>query len=240
MPVAATKRAGTRRAVAKKKPVYAKGITRKEFFDVMKYFVTQAQAFIDIHLREHPGSPLQLGDNWSYDNPSIHDADLAQLGITELNRAPLPPQSGDMHKVVEHVHATLCTAMSEWVARNPNVTKSADIKQQFEALFFKHITPAHVKKDIDSLPAQWRAIKANEGGWTPVKYRWVLVGSRGGCGGSGGPLGWLYGVSPPSHTHTHRRPTQQPFHLILQSIVLNHAPWFTLHPAVAEVPTQAA
>ena len=159
----------------------------------MNYFVTMPHTFIPQHLKEHPDSPLLLGDQWSYDNPSIHDADLAELGITELNRTPLPPQSGDMHKVIEHVHGTLCNAMSEWVARNPKVTKVADLKTQFEALFFKVITPVHVKKDIDSLPEQWRAIKAKEGGFTAVKYRWVagggnsgLVGGRwGGCGISG-------------------------------------------------------
>jgi hypothetical protein len=171
VPCAATKRAGTRAGKKKARPVYAKGITRKEFFDVMKFFVAMAHAFIAEHLRQHPNSPLLLGDRWSYDNPSIHDADLAQLGITELNRTPLPPQSGDMHKVIEHVHATLCDAMSEWVARNPKVYKAADLKRQFEQLFFKVITIDHVKKDIESLPDQWRAIKAAKGGWTSVKYR---------------------------------------------------------------------
>ncbi len=138
---------------------------------MMAEFTREAEAKISQHLRTHPASPLCYGAIWSYDNPSIHDVDLTDLGITEDDRAPLPPQSGDMHKVIEHVHARVCDAFREWVARNPRVTSPTQLRNQFEALFYEVITPASVHADVQSLPALWQWIRDHNGDYAPASLR---------------------------------------------------------------------
>lgn len=95
--------AGTRGGVQKKKAARgrrARSVTQQEFGDVMAHFVAEADKRIAAHLRTHPRSPLADGALWSFDNPSWHDGDLSHLGIVEgVDRVPLPPASGDMHKV---------------------------------------------------------------------------------------------------------------------------------------------
>ena len=162
---------GTRGKKAAAKAKYARGPTQREFQVVMKHFLKEAEKKAHQHVLEHPNSPLEQGFIWSYDNPRIHDADLSELGITEDNRAPLPPRSGDMHKVIEHVHARLCRAMGEWVARNPNVTSRPAMMRKFQDMFFDVITPASVSADVASLPELWRWIKDNGGDGAPARLR---------------------------------------------------------------------
>lgn len=163
-----SKGAATRGKKKRLRPIYAKGPTRVEFVDLMGHISSESESLAAELLCARPDHPLLvLGEEWSYDNPSIHDADLSSLGITELNRYPLPPQSGDMHKVIEHVHAILCGAMSAWVARNPKVTKAADLRAKMRELFFEVINPTSVSADVASLPKLWRWIKDNGGKYSP-------------------------------------------------------------------------
>jgi hypothetical protein len=181
--------------VKKARQPYARSVTTQEFEDVMEYFVREAQVKTDAYVREHPSSPLaQATPWWSMDNPSWHtSADLSRVGITEgVNRLPLPPASGDMHKVIEHVHGTLVKELNKWFIRNrnrPGVSSAAVVKGAVEEIFFHTITPASVSADVESLPKLWKWIKDNKGSkGAPAKLRWEEGWGAGGSRGEQGSL----------------------------------------------------
>ena len=148
----------------------AKGPTSREFLDVMRGFQRRAE---DINRSHGLGDPI-----FSFDNAPIHDMSLlGELGISGLDRAPLPARSPDVHKVIEHVFGTLEGAMQKELHNDPQLCSAQEYKAVLVRLFKSVITPESVRKDIRSLRETYDVIRkcadegGMEGGWPPSKYR---------------------------------------------------------------------
>lgn len=111
---------------------------------------------------------------YSLDGPSIHVRALDNLDFVfeGQNKFPLPPHSADIHKVIEHVHANLSTAMDKWAVREGRGKSAEEFREHYKSLFYK-LSASAIQKDILSLPDTLRIIK------TPV--------NRGGTGGKRAP-----------------------------------------------------
>lgn len=118
----------------------------------------------------------------SMDNATYHKADvLKDVKGLKCTLLPVPPQSHDIQKVVEHAINTLKAAADDYFNDHPEISKIDDIKAAFEMLFKTHITAESVQKDIRSLPGTYRTISrglaygGTEGDWPPKRYRCVAV-----------------------------------------------------------------
>jgi hypothetical protein len=111
---------------------------------------------------------LQENEDWvlSFDNATPHTgaADM----VDEGHRFPLPPNSPDMHKVVEHVHPFVCQRMDKWVQQQGNRKFTmAECKQQLRDIA-QQISKHSVHRDVMSLRDTYSAIVA-AGGRYPTK-----------------------------------------------------------------------
>jgi hypothetical protein len=109
----------------------------------------------------------------SQDNSTAHTtAQLEQLGYWRAGYLlSLPALSPDMHKVVEHVHAYLTQAMTDWrYACWPRRPSLEECKAKLVELFFAYPV-ASVQADIESLPATYQAIIASGGMYAPPPLR---------------------------------------------------------------------
>lgn len=102
---------------------------------------------------------------WSRDNPSAHEVDLEELGISTDDYCPLPPASGDFHCPIEHVHGTLASSFQAWLLHHRTLPSVEQMKEKIKELFFEVITPASVTADVARLPRLWRAVKEAGGGY---------------------------------------------------------------------------
>ena len=151
------------------KGAVAKAPTKEEFLHVMQDFKGKAaevkSKFPHVFAKR---APLRF----SFDNPPIHNkCPLQQIGIEPGHRAPLPPRSPDMHKVLEHIFGTLTRAMNESLARDPHLKGVAKYKEELERLFMEKVTAVSVNKDVLSLRSTYEKIIELEGDWPPAKFR---------------------------------------------------------------------
>jgi hypothetical protein len=158
----------------------ARSVTTTEFEDVMKELQRAAERRLQEELPHARGArrtrllKLFKGETnfvWSMDNPIIHTAaDLAPLGISTDDIAPLPPASGDMHRPIEHVHGILERAMQKWLLSNtaPDVPS---LKAALSSLFFSMITADGVSRDVAKLGQLWDAIVAAGGAYVDRRLR---------------------------------------------------------------------
>jgi hypothetical protein len=124
-------------------------------------FVPAAEAVKAEFPREFEKGPIM----WSYDNASIHlnQRMMGAIGMDKQDRLPLPPLSGDMHKVIEHVHPRLCEAMKLWVMQQGKVLKPQQYMDKMAEIFFKIIKPEQIANDCKSLPATYREVVKHQG-----------------------------------------------------------------------------
>ena len=129
-------------------------------------------------MRVAPQLNPQQGEQlvYSYDNDSVHKGALEELRVrgllTSTNRAPLPPNSPDMHKVVEHCIARVTSMVNAELADTEDIVHPVGYWQgRVEQLFFGGISAASVKADVASLRATYQAIIDVGGAWPPRKYR---------------------------------------------------------------------
>lgn len=150
----------------------AKGCTSREFCDVMG--AIQQQAILKV--APLMGAQQQQQIIWSFDNDAVHKAALPELlnrGIlTSSNRAPLPPCSPDMHKVVEHCIARLASLVNaELVSTDDAVQSVAYWQQRLVHLFSTQITAPQIARDVQSLKKTHQAIIDAEGAWPAREHR---------------------------------------------------------------------
>lgn len=125
--------------------------------------------------------PLLVGSQqqqivWSFDNDRIHQGALPELQLRGIssssNRAPLPPHSPDMHKVVEHCIGRLTSMVDAELADTEDVQQSvAYWKGRMEHFFFGSITADSIARDVGSLGDTYRAIQEVQGAWPAKTYR---------------------------------------------------------------------
>lgn len=115
----------------------------------------------------------------SMDNATFHPTGELKLRVRGLrvHRLPVPPQSHDIHKVIEHAIHLLKMEFDKWMIDHPDVVKMEDIKAAFVRTFYEKVKRDGVRKDIMSLRKTYRAIyrsvKAGgtEGDWAPSRLR---------------------------------------------------------------------
>lgn len=107
---------------------------------------------------------------YSFDNDRIHmnPETLASLQINYKNRFPLPPNSPDMHRVVEHCIGRLKTAFRKWMYAHPRSRTMREYRAALTHIFFKQASVASanvINKDVKKLPALFKEIRAAKGNW---------------------------------------------------------------------------
>lgn len=113
---------------------------------------------------------------WSFDNDRVHQAALPELRLRGLlsqsNRAPLPPHSPDMHKVIEHCIGRLTSMVVAEMADTEDVPLSvAHWQARLHDMFFNHISAESIARDVSSLAATYQAIIDVEGAWPAKAFR---------------------------------------------------------------------
>lgn len=79
-----------------------------------------------------------------------------------------------MHKVIEHVHARVCTEFVEWIVKHPNVHHDSitDYYARLKEIYTNIIKPGGVQKDVTSLIEQTlQKVIDEEGGYPEPDYR---------------------------------------------------------------------
>lgn len=117
----------------------------------------------------------------SLDNAAVHmrlrevfpySAECGVLNPIAFNQCSPPPYSPDMHKVIEHPHGTICSALNRWLERRKtNLPNIWEVFKKLEQLFYQLITPESVQKDIKSLKCTFKKVVQLKGAWPPRKYR---------------------------------------------------------------------
>lgn len=117
---------------------------------------------------------------WSLDNANVHKAaytDPAWLKKplnARFGEVQPPPYSPDFHKVIEHVHGTLCSAFKKWLREHAEEAALMDLPtlfKQLEQLFYKCITKESVQKDVMSLSETIIQVRALKGAYPAARYR---------------------------------------------------------------------
>ena len=113
---------------------------------------------------------------WSFDNDRVHTASLPELRVrgvlTPSNRAPLPPHSPDMHKVIEHCIGRLTSMVVAELADTEDVQLSvAHWQARLLDMFFNGISAESIARDVSSLAATYQAIIDVEGAWPAKTFR---------------------------------------------------------------------
>lgn len=118
------------------------------------------------------------GPFYSWDNASWHaSVKLENVGLTTADKWELPPNSPDMHKVIEHVVGNVKRALRNKLVDNARLCTVERLKPACEDVFFNQIAKESVQKDIDSLPNTYKHIHAKknqggtEGNWAQARYR---------------------------------------------------------------------
>lgn len=146
------------------------GTTTAEFIWLMK----QIRQAVEKGLRSNPD--LELGEHqvlYSYDNPRIHQGaqdDLEEIGISPLDRVPLPPYSPDMHKVIEHIHSNLGKALKRRLDEDSRICKPKHYAEVLQEEFYKMDT-ASIQSDIKSLKKTYNEIARRGGEWPHSCFR---------------------------------------------------------------------
>lgn len=127
-----------------------------------------------------PDKPIPHGlpPLFSMDNASVHlkmrELAQQQLGIspTTFTMCSPPPYSGDLHKVVEHVHGTICEEFNRYILDlTVPPTDITDLFAKLEAIFFKEITPKSVQQDMKSLEQTFKEVIRLEGAYPARRFR---------------------------------------------------------------------
>ena len=116
---------------------------------------------------------------FSFDNPAIHGGKHPEIIMRAMNLTlddhfELPPNSCDIHKVIEHMHARLVGAFQEWMYADSTSYDLPTYKLALERIFYTDPSVAShqvIMKDMQSLPALFRELVAIEGAWPKKMWR---------------------------------------------------------------------
>lgn len=111
---------------------------------------------------------------FSFDNASCHvNQDmLAHLHlIVGDNWVRLPPHSGDLHRVIERVHARLCGAFQDWLYEDSALLSMAEYCEKLESLFYSTQKAEIHSADISTIHELYQQVLSRDGGLPPAHYR---------------------------------------------------------------------
>lgn len=149
----------------------AKGCTNMEWESVMQQFQQAAAAATSSAAWRAAfghASPI-----WSFDNDRIHQntLTLASLKINTKNRFPLPPNSPDMHRVIERCVGRLKDKFQAWLYDHPAPRDATDYQDALREVFTssqtKVATPNVIRGEVEKLPTLWPMILERGGDWPP-------------------------------------------------------------------------
>lgn len=106
---------------------------------------------------------------FSYDNTNLHDAADEVVGpIGSPNRAPLPPYSPDMHKVIEHSYNFLTMKLNQGILheiaeQHAEKPFPPDYWPRLVEEVYRQYTTESIRKDVRSLMDTYRDIVAHGG-----------------------------------------------------------------------------
>lgn len=163
----------------------ADGVSRAEFTARMWGPLLSALAAL---ARAHPDE-YKNGVLLSYDNASWHNWDdvVATLVRAPLplvvRKLPLPAQSPDLHKVIEHLIGDLKRKVNRCLMDKPHIRTKEQIKAEFERVWREDIKADGIRKDIRSLEGTYtvvsttRADGGTDGDLAPKQYRcaWLPI-----------------------------------------------------------------
>ncbi len=127
--------------------------------------------------KKHPGLYPDGHPYFSMDNATWHDVgDLQVVPGIKLKECllPLPPQSPDLHKVIEHAINRVKSAMRADIAGDPRRLTAEELRGMFAKHFADMNKPEMVERDIQTLKKTFKAVGRSEGkggtagGWAPV------------------------------------------------------------------------
>jgi hypothetical protein len=105
---------------------------------------------------------------YSWDNAPANwrNEDMPSGGFDTACRLPLPPNSPDLHKVIEHCMAHIKGWLQRCVDEDPFKCTPAYLQEQAE-LAFKSITAESIRRDVASLPTTYAVVAGEEGETVP-------------------------------------------------------------------------
>lgn len=116
----------------------------------------------------------QAAPLWSFDNDTIHQNPQSHstLKINKNNRVPLPPNSPDMHRVVERSIGRLKKAFQSWLFEHPSARSMQQYRTALKKMFHKNETADVVSAEVASLPDVYREIVSRRvnGGWPAKEF----------------------------------------------------------------------
>lgn len=106
---------------------------------------------------------------WSFDNDRIHCNPfiLNGLQINSKNRYPLPPNSPDMHRVVERCIGRLKKAFQTWLHDHPAKRTMREYRAALLKIFKEKELAESINKEVKSLVKLFPHISKAKGGWPP-------------------------------------------------------------------------
>ena len=125
-------------------------------------------------MTETGGSRLTCCPIFSFDNASCHVNPniLTHLRlINGVNWERLPPHSGDLHRVIERVHARLCGAFQDWLYEDSTPLSMAEYCEKLDSLFYSTQKAEIHKADISTIHELYQELLSREGGLPPAHYR---------------------------------------------------------------------
>lgn len=144
----------------------AKGMTMREYADNFARIKAAANAGYVRHKNEL-GINGRRAITYSMDNPKVHKN--AKLG--RISRHELPPNSPDMHKVVEHAHARLKQLFKKaWRSFKGKLT-AKNAWALLEQCAVQTCRARTIGADCGTLAATYRRIIELEGDWPEKCYR---------------------------------------------------------------------
>lgn len=152
----------------------AKGCTADEWANVMGKFQAAAKrvaAGPTWNQETRRGSPL-----YSFDNDRIHTVvdTLASLKINKNNRALLPPNSPDLHGVVERCIGRLKAAFQQWLYDHPKARTMDEYQQALRHIFLTNpniASPRVINKQVEAMPSVYAAVLAAKGDHPPKRFK---------------------------------------------------------------------
>lgn len=107
----------------------------------------------------------------SFDNDKIHtSASLAEGGIDRGVVLKLPARSPDLHRVIERVHARICTEFRKQLYYDHSICSLKQYKSLLEKIFYQSQTAAVISADVRGLPVLYEKVQQKRGGYVPKKF----------------------------------------------------------------------
>lgn len=117
---------------------------------------------------------MRRGDKFHLvmDRATVH-AEAAAVAGNKADLWPQPPHSPDCNKPIEHVHGQLDAHMHQWLVQertnHPHTPIAVEQCKSELQRAFASIPASSIQADVETLPATWGAIIANQGGYVAAE-----------------------------------------------------------------------